>query len=96
MINFIKKLISHYKKSSEAEKILREFDAIEFIISECYTMDDFVFCKKKIRQFQNRWDKEENSFGTKLSIKLNKQYNTRLVRQKYQLNQYVEKTRKKT
>jgi len=95
MIKFIKKLISDYKKSVEADNMLREYTAIEFIINECNIMDDFVFCKKKIRQFQNRWDKEENSFGSKLYAKLDKQYNSRLIKQKYVIGLYAQKKRKK-
>ena len=95
MIKFIKNLFRSYKKSSRVDDILREASAIEFLIQECYTMQDFIYCKKKIRQFQNRWDNEEDSFGSSMSKKLNKQYSSRLIRQKYQIELYAKKTRKK-
>jgi len=94
MIKFIKHLFRSYKKASHVDDILRESTAIEFLIEESYTMQDFIYCKKKIRQFENRWDKEEESFGSALAKKLNKQYNTRLIRQKYQIQLYAKKTRK--
>jgi len=95
MIKFIKNLFRSYKKTSQVDDILRESTVIEFLIQESYTMQDFIYCKKKIRQFENRWDKEEESFGSSLAKKLNKQYNSRLIRQKYQIELYAKKTRKK-
>tara|TARA_S200002703_G_scaffold91915_1_gene79448 strand:- start:2914 stop:3207 length:294 start_codon:yes stop_codon:yes gene_type:complete len=95
MIKFIKNLFRSYKKTSTVDNILREVTAIEFLIQECYTMQDFIYCKKKIRQFQNRWDNEEESFGSAMSNRLNNQYNSRLIRQKYQIELYAQKARKK-
>ncbi len=96
MINFIKNL---FKSSNTAniDKILREYEAITFLIEECYSMDDFIHCKKKIRRFEHQWNVgEENLPGPKFSKKLNDLYNRRLVKQKYYIGLHAEKTRKKT
>jgi len=96
MLSIIKKFLTGFSKNTDVDEIIREYDIISYIINDCHSMEDFIYCKKKIRQFQNRWDKEEGSFGSNMSNKLNKQYSTRLVRQKYQIGLYAQKKRKKT
>ena len=48
MIKFIKKLIGKYKNAVHVDRILKEYEVILFLIKDSYTMQDFIYCKKKI------------------------------------------------
>jgi hypothetical protein len=96
MIKFIKKLIGKYKNAVHVDRILKEYEVILFLIKDSYTMQDFIYCKKKIRLFENRWNVgDELSAGVRLSEKLNKEYDRRLIKQRYYIGSYAKKTRKK-
>ena len=76
--------------------MIKEYDAISFLVSECFTMDDFIYCKKKIRRFEHKWNiGDEISSGPKFSKKLNDQYNRRLMKQKYYIGLHAQKRQKK-
>ncbi len=96
MFKTIKEWFSSFKKTAHIDEMIRESDAILMLIEQCYSMNDFVFCKKKIRRFENHWNTgEESDFGPKLSKKLNKEYNRRLMKQRYYIGLYEEAKRKK-
>jgi hypothetical protein len=97
MFNLIKELFGNFKKNAHIDEMVCEYDVISLLVDQCYSMNDFVFCKQKIRRFENHWNKgEESDIGPKLSKKLNDKYNRRLIKQRYNIGLYAQAKRKKT
>lgn len=96
MFNRIKNWFTGFKKTAHIDEMLREHDAILLLIEQCYSMNDFVFCKKKIKRFENHWVKgDDSTFAARLARVLLVKYNRRLNKQRYHIGLYAEAKRKK-
>tara|TARA_R100000005_G_scaffold96592_2_gene84902 strand:- start:2371 stop:2655 length:285 start_codon:yes stop_codon:yes gene_type:complete len=93
MFSFIRQIFVDYKKTSRNNQIIRDYDMIECMIRQCHTMNDFIYCKKKITYFNTFWDKND-PLVNRLYSKLNNQYIRRLRRKRYYIELYAKKKKK--
>ena len=82
MFSFIKEIFDDYKKTSRNNQIVREYEMIERMVRQAYTMNHFIYCKKKIRYFNSFWD-ENDPLVNKLYLKLNNQWIRQVRKQLY-------------
>ena len=61
MINFIKKLLRLKKENANAKLMKKEYEVLMYFIKDSDSLQDFVFCKKKIRKFNYRWNTNDMS-----------------------------------
>lgn len=93
MFSFIKQIFVDCKKTSRNNEIIREYDMIECMVRQAYTMNDFIYCNKKIKHFNSFWG-ENDPLVNKLNSKLNNQYIRQLRKQRYYIELYAKKKKK--
>ena len=59
MINFVKKLLRLRTENQKAKMMKKEYDVLMYLVKHSDSLQDFVFCKKKIRKFNYRWNTED-------------------------------------
>ena len=59
MINFFKKLLRLKKENKNAKLMKTEYEVLMYLIKYSDSLQDFVFCKKKIRKFNYKWNTED-------------------------------------
>ena len=59
MINFVKKLLRLKKENKNAKMMKREYEVLMYLVKHSDSLQDFVFCKKKIRKFNYKWNTED-------------------------------------
>ena len=59
MINFVKKLLRLKKENANAKLMKKEYEVLMYLIKYSDSLQDFVFCKKKIRKFNYKWNTED-------------------------------------
>jgi len=60
MINFIKRFFQRRKENQNANQnakmMKKEYEVLMYLIKYSDSLQDFVFCKKKIRKFNYKWN----------------------------------------
>ena len=56
MINFIKRFFQRRKEDQNAKMMKKEYEVLMYLIKYSDSLQDFVFCKKKIRKFDYKWN----------------------------------------
>ena len=59
MINFVKKLLRLKKENTNVKMMKKEYEVLMYLIKYSDSLQDFVFCKKKIRKFNHKWNTED-------------------------------------
>ena len=59
MINFVKKLLRLKKENKNAKMMKKEYEVLMYLVKHSDSLQDFVFCKKKIRKFNYKWNTED-------------------------------------
>ena len=59
MINFVKKLLRLKKENKNAKMMKTEYEVLMYLVKHSDSLQDFVFCKKKIRKFNYKWNTED-------------------------------------
>ena len=59
MINFIKRFFQRRKEDQNAKLMKKEYEVLMYLIKYSDSLQDFVFCKKKIRKFNYKWNTED-------------------------------------
>ena len=54
MINFVKKILRLRKENKNAKMMKKEYEVLMYLVKHSDSLQDFVFCKKKIRKFNYR------------------------------------------
>ena len=83
MINFIKKLLRLRTETKNTKMMKKEYDVLMYFVKHSDSLQDFVFCKKKIRKFDYKWNTDDmsqfkpNTYYRKLSREYNYQLRER-------------------
>jgi len=56
MINFIKRVFQRRKEAQNIKMMKKEYEVLMYLIKYSDSLQDFVFCKKKIRKFDYKWN----------------------------------------
>jgi len=56
MINFIKRFFQRRKEAQTVKMMKTEYEVLMYLIKYSDSLQDFVFCKKKIRKFNYKWN----------------------------------------
>ena len=85
MINFFKKLLKLKKENKNAKMMKTEYEVLMYLVKHSDSLQDFVFCKKKIRKFNYKWNTEDMTrFNPRVYYKkLLKEYNYELRERGY-------------
>jgi len=85
MINFVKKLLRLKKENTNAKMMKKEYEVLMYLIKYSDSLQDFVFCKKKIRKFNYKWNTEDMTrFNPRTHYKkLLREYNHELRERSY-------------
>ena len=59
MINFVKKLLRLKKENKNAKLMKKEYEVLMYLVKHSDSLQDFVFCKKKIRKFNYKGNTED-------------------------------------
>ena len=59
MINFVKKILRLRKENKNAKMMKKEYEVLMYLVKHSDSLQDFVFCKKKIRKFNYKWNTED-------------------------------------
>ena len=59
MINFVKKLLRFRAENKNVKLMKKEYEVLMYLIKYSDSLQDFVFCKKKIRKFNHKWNTED-------------------------------------
>ena len=59
MINFVKKLLRLRSENKNAKLMNKEYEVLMYLVKHSDSLQDFVFCKKKIRKFNHKWNTED-------------------------------------
>ena len=59
MINFVKKLLRLKKENKNAKMMKKEYEVLMYLVKHSDSLQDFVFCKIKIRKFNYKWNTED-------------------------------------
>ncbi len=83
MINFVKKILRLRKENKNARLMKKEYEVLMYLVKYSDSLQDFVFCKKKIRKFNYKWNTDDmlrftpNTYYRKLLREYNYQLNER-------------------
>ena len=85
MINFIKRFFQRRKEDQNAKLMKKEYEVLMYLIKYSDSLQDFVFCKKKIRKFNYKWNTEDMTrFNPRVHYnKLLREYNHELRERGY-------------
>ena len=85
MINFIKRFFQRRKEDQNAKLMKKEYEVLMYLIKYSDSLQDFVFCKKKIRKFDYKWNTEDMTrFNPRVHYnKLLREYNHELRERGY-------------
>ena len=80
MINFVKKLLRLRSENKNAKLMNKEYEVLMYLVKHSDSLQDFVFCKKKIRKFNYKWNTEDMTrFNPRVHYrKLFREYNHQL------------------
>lgn len=56
MIKVIKRFLQRRKEAQNVKMMKKEYEVLLYLIKYSDSLQDFVFCKKKIRKFDYKWN----------------------------------------